>query len=135
MYEMGLIYRDTKLVNWCCTLRTAISNIEVDHEDFPQPRKIPVPQHDPKKTYEFGYLWSFAYKLEDSDDEIIVSTTRPETMLGDAAVAVHPTDERYKKYHGKYVVHPFNGRKIPIITDAELVDPSFGTGAVRTIIC
>ena len=76
-------------------------------------------------------IWSFAYKLDGSDEEIVVATTRPETMLGDTAVAVHPDDPRYKQYHGKFLVHPFVDRKIPIITDAVLVDMSFGTGAVK----
>jgi len=84
-----------------------------------------------RKKCEFGVLYSFAYKLKDSDKEIIVSTTRPETMLGDTAVAVHPKDERYKDFVGKYVIHPFNGREIPIIADSILVDPKFGTGAVK----
>ena len=69
--------------------------------------------------------------LQSGDGEIVVATTRPETMLGDTAVAVHPEDPRYKSVQGKFVVHPFNGRKIPIICDAELVDMSFGTGAVK----
>jgi valyl-tRNA synthetase len=69
--------------------------------------------------------------VEDSDEQIVIATTRLETMLGDTAVAVHPEDDRYKHLHGKNVIHPFNGRKIPIITDAELVDMSFGTGAVK----
>jgi valyl-tRNA synthetase len=131
MYEKGIIYRDTKLVNWCCKLKTAISNIEVEHEEFDKPKKLSIPGHPENKYYEFGMIWSFAYKVENSDQEIVVSTTRPETMLGDTAVAVHPDDERYKSLHGKYVIHPFNGRRIPIITDKVLVDPNFGTGAVK----
>lgn len=131
MYESGIIYRDNKLVNWCCHLKTAISNIEVDHKEFETPERLNVPGHYEKKKYDFGYIWSFAYKVEDSDEEIIVSTTRPETMLGDTAVAVHPDDERYKALHGKCLIHPFNGRRIPIITDSVLVDPNFGTGAVK----
>jgi valyl-tRNA synthetase len=89
---------------------------------------------DPKGRYEFGTLTSFAYPIEDSDELIVVSTTRLETMLGDTAVAVHPEDPRYKHLHGKHVVHPFSGRKIPIITDAELVDMAFGTGATILMI-
>ena len=74
----------------------------------------------------------FAYKLADSDDEIVVATTRIETMLGDTAVAVHPEDPRYKKFHGKFLRHPFSpDRKLPVILDPELVDMSFGTGAVK----
>ena len=80
---------------------------------------------------EFGSIWSFAYKYADGEGEIVVATTRPETMLGDTAVAVHPDDPRYKAVQGKMLVHPFNGRKIPVICDAELVDMSFGTGAVK----
>ena len=77
---------------------------------------------------EFGSIWSFAYPYEDGSGHIVVATTRPETMLGDTAVAVHPDDARYTAVQGKFVVHPFNGRRIPIIVDAELVDMSFGWG-------
>lgn len=80
-----------------------------------------------EKKVEFGILVSFAYQLLDSDDKIIVATTRIETMLGDTAVAVHPKDSRYVRYIGKYVRHPFCGRRIPIIAD-EFVDMEFGTG-------
>lgn len=82
---------------------------------------------------QFGVLISFAYPLEEGLGEIVVATTRIETMLGDTAIAVHPEDKRYKHLHGKYAVHPFNGRKLKIICDAELVDPTFGTGAVKVI--
>jgi valyl-tRNA synthetase len=84
-----------------------------------------------KQEIEFGVLTSFAYPIENSEEQIVVSTTRIETMLGDTAVAVHPDDERYKHLHGKFAVHPFNGRRIPIITDAILVDKEVGTGAVK----
>jgi valyl-tRNA synthetase len=89
---------------------------------------------------EFGVIVSFAYKLEGSDEEIVVATTRPETMLGDTAVAVHPADPRYAHLHGRCVTHPFvEGRRIPIITDGGLVDMSFGefllTCAARALAC
>jgi valyl-tRNA synthetase len=113
LYREGLIYRDTRLIYWDCEARTVLSNLEVDNE----------PQS--------GELFEFAYPLEDGSGEIVVATTRPETMLGDTAVAVHPGDERYRHLHGKRVRHPFQDRLIPIITDAELVDPAFGTGAVK----
>eukprot|EP00761_Pharyngomonas_kirbyi_P014295 gb/GECH01014325.1/.p1 GENE.gb/GECH01014325.1/~~gb/GECH01014325.1/.p1 ORF type:complete len:972 (+),score=309.36 gb/GECH01014325.1/:1-2916(+) len=129
LFENGTIYRDSRIVNWCCTLKTAISNIEVDHIEIKGSKKINVPGYD--KKIEFGVLVSFAYPVEDSDEKIIISTTRIETMLGDVAVAVHPDDKRYTHLHGKNLVHPFNHRKIPIITDSELVDPEFGTGAVK----
>eukprot|EP00877_Chromochloris_zofingiensis_P001129 jgi/Chrzof1/11016/Cz05g20150.t1 len=129
MYEAGIIYRDNRLVNWDSRLRTAVSDIEVDYIDIPKRTAINVPGYD--KPVEFGVLTSFAYPLEDGSGEVVVATTRPETMLGDTAVAVHPDDDRYKHIHGKFVVHPVDGRKIPIITDAELVDMSFGTGAVK----
>ncbi len=112
LYEEGLIYRDQRLINWCPRCHTALSDLEVVHQD-----------HD-------GKLWNFAYPLE-GGGEIVVSTTRPETMLGDTAIAVHPDDERYRGLVGSFVVHPFLGRRIPIIADAELVDPDFGTGAVK----
>ena len=83
------------------------------------------------RTYEFGVLIEFAYKVEGSEDEIVVATTRLETMLGDTAVAVHPEDPRYTHLHGKFLVHPFVSRRIPVICDAVLVDMAFGTGAVK----
>jgi valyl-tRNA synthetase len=86
----------TRLVNWCCRLATAIADIEVDYLELEGPTKIRVPGHAAEKLYEFGVLTSFAYKVVGSDDEIVVATTRPETMLGDTAVAIHPDDARYK---------------------------------------
>jgi len=132
LHEKGLIYRDNRLVNWCCTLRTAISDIEVDYIDVDGPTRMRVPGHD--KTYPFGELVHFAYKVVDPekpDDEVVCATTRIETMLADTAVAIHPEDPRYKHLHGKFVVNPFNGRKIPIICDPVLVDMNFGTGCVK----
>merc|ERR1719162_1508502 len=95
------------------------------------PKMLKVPGHDPNKEYEFGALTEFAYKVKGSDERIVVATTRLETMLGDVAVAVHPEDPRYTHLIGKFVVHPFSGRKIPIVTDAVLVDMNLGTGAVK----
>eukprot|EP00764_Aduncisulcus_paluster_P014275 gnl/Carplike_NY0171/822_a1131_712.p1 GENE.gnl/Carplike_NY0171/822_a1131_712~~gnl/Carplike_NY0171/822_a1131_712.p1 ORF type:complete len:989 (-),score=343.83 gnl/Carplike_NY0171/822_a1131_712:1347-4016(-) len=137
MYKDGLIYRDVRLVNWDCKLRTAISDMEVEYEEFKTPHKIAVPGGKYPK-YEFGYITSFAYPIaaeegekEGECGEIVVATTRLETMLADSAVAVHPEDPRYKHLHGRFVRHPFNGRKLPIILDAELVEMEFGTGAVK----
>jgi valyl-tRNA synthetase len=129
MHEKGLIYRDNRLVNWCCKLKTAVSDIEVDYIDIPKRTGVSVPGYT--EPVEFGAITSFAYPYEDGSGEIVVATTRPETMLGDTAVAVHPEDDRYKGVVGKSLVHPINGRKIPIIADAELVDMDFGTGAVK----
>lgn len=83
-------------MNWCCRLATAIADIEVDFLEMEGPTQIRVPGHSQDKTYEFGVITSFAYKVVGSDAEIVVATTRPETMLGDTAVAVHPEDPRYK---------------------------------------
>ncbi|KAJ4705826.1 Valine--tRNA ligase-like protein [Melia azedarach] len=124
-----LIYRDVRLVNWDCVLRTAISDIEVDYIDIQKKTLRNVPGYD--KQVEFGVLTSFAYPLEGGLGEIVVATTRVETMLGDSAIAIHPEDTRYSHLHGKFAIHPFNGRKLPIICDAILVDPNFGTGAVK----
>jgi len=125
-----LIYREKKLVDWCCRLQSVISKLEVDQIEVEAFAKVTVPGYD--KKVDVGFLFQFAYKFDENrDEEIVVATTRPETMLGDTAVAVHPEDPRYKKYHGKFVVHPFTGRRLPIITDSELVDMSFGTGAVK----
>ncbi|AKV04242.1 Valyl-tRNA synthetase [Labilithrix luteola] len=114
LYEEGLIYRAKRLINWCPECMTALSDLEVENEEGQN-----------------GELFQFAYKVEGSDEELVVATTRPETMLGDTAVAVHPDDPRYKHLHGKMLVHPFVDRLVPIITDAILVDPKFGTGAVK----
>ncbi|KMZ60474.1 Valine--tRNA ligase [Zostera marina] len=129
LYREGLIYRDHRLVNWDCTLKTAISDIEVDHEEIKDRTQLKVPGYD--HTVEFGVLTSFAYPLENGLGELVVATTRIETMLGDTAIAVHPEDKRYSHLHGKYAIHPFNHRKLPIIYDGILVDPTFGTGAVK----
>lgn len=124
-----MIYRASKLINWSCTLNTAISNIEVDKKEIKAFEKIIVPGYS--KPIEFGVLVNFAYKIKNSDEEIIVSTTRLETMLGDVAVAVNSKDERYKHLVGKKIIHPFVDRELDIIADDILVDMSFGTGAVK----
>lgn len=112
LYEEGLIYRGTRLVNWDPMLLTAISDLEVINEE------------------EEGKLWYIRYPLENAQGHLIVATTRPETMLGDVAVAVHPDDERYRHLIGKQVTLPLTDRFIPIIAD-EYVDPLFGTGCVK----
>ncbi len=112
LYEQGLIYRDNRLINWCPRCHTALSDIEVEHEDVD------------------GKLTHIKYPFSDKSGHIIVATTRPETMLGDTAVAVNPDDERYQHVIGKTIDLPLTGRKIPIIADAS-VDPAFGTGAVK----
>ena len=100
----------------------------MDKVELPGRTLMSVPGY--KDKVEFGVLISFAYKVCDSDDEIVVATTRIETMLGDTGVAVHPEDPRYAKFHGKFVQHPFSGRKIPIVKD-DMVERDFGTGAVK----
>jgi valyl-tRNA synthetase len=112
LYEEGLIYRSDYIVNWCPRCHSALSDLEVEHEE------------------EEGYLWHIRYPLEDGKGEVVVATTRPETMLGDTAVAVNPADERYKDMIGKYLILPIMNRRIPIIAD-NLVDKEFGTGAVK----
>lgn len=131
LHEKGLLYRANRLVNWCCYLNTSLSNLEVDQKSLSGRTLMNVKGYDPKERFEFGVITSFKYPIENSDEFIVVATTRPETMLGDTAVAVHPEDPRYKHLHGKFVVHPFNGRRIPIVTDAITVDMEFGTGAVK----
>jgi valyl-tRNA synthetase len=132
-HESGLLYRDTRLINWSCALQSAISEIEVDFIDLEGRTFLAVPNHKERATYEFGMITSFAYKVFGSEtgEELVVATTRLETMLGDTAVAVHPDDPRYKHLHGRFLQHPFCDRKIPVITDEVLVDMSFGTGAVK----
>jgi valyl-tRNA synthetase len=129
LHEDGTIYRSNRLVNWSCTLRSAISDIEVDKRELSGRTLLDVPGYDEK--VEFGVLISFAYPVEDSGEEIVVATTRIETMLGDSAVAVHPEDDRYRHLHGRHCRHPFvPDRLIPIVAD-EFVDMTFGTGAVK----
>lgn len=112
LYEEGLIYRDNRLINWCPRCHTALSDIEVEHEE------------------QKGHLWHLRYPVAGSDRFLVVATTRPETMLGDTAVAVHPDDERYRDLIGGYVILPLVDRQIPIIAD-EYVDREFGTGVVK----
>lgn len=129
LHEEGTIYRAKRLVNFCVFLNTTLSNIEVDNMEVTGRKLINVPGYGDERI-EFGVITSFAYPIADSDEKIIVATTRPETMLGDTAIAVHPTDERYKHLHGKFAQHPFVDRKIPIICD-DTVEKDFGTGAVK----
>lgn len=113
LYNKGLIYRGKRLINWAPRLKTAVSDLEVEYSEEP------------------GFLYFFKYVLADSPEEFIpVATTRPETILGDTAVAVHPEDERYKKFVGKKVKVPILGREIPVIAD-DYVDREFGTGALK----
>ena len=112
LHKQGLIYRDKRLVNWDPQFQTAISDLEVEQREVD------------------GFYWHFAYPLEDGSGEIVVATTRPETMLGDTAVAVHPKDERYQHLIGKFVRLPIVGRLIPIVAD-EYADPEKGSGAVK----
>ncbi|KAK5642775.1 hypothetical protein RI129_008942 [Pyrocoelia pectoralis] len=128
LHDDGIIYRSNRLVNWSCTLKSAISDIEVDKVELNGRTFLSIPGYADK--VEFGVLVSFAYQIAESEERIVIATTRVETMLGDTAVAVHPDDTRYKHLHGKYVIHPFCNRKLPIVTD-EFVDQSFGTGAVK----
>ncbi|XP_076436841.1 valine--tRNA ligase-like [Babylonia areolata] len=128
LHDRQLIYRSVRLVNWSCTLNSAISDIEVDKKEIEGRTLLAVPGY--KDKVEFGVLISFAYKVCDSEEEIVVATTRIETMLGDTAVAVHPDDSRYTHLHGKAVQHPFFDRQLPIVCDS-FVDKDFGTGAVK----
>lgn len=130
LYNQNLIYRGKMLVNWSCALESTISDIEVENVEVDGPTRISVPGYDSPVT--FGEIFEIAYKICDSDDEIIVSTTRPETLLGDVAVAVHPDDARYSKFRESptSLWHPFRNEKIPLIFDNS-VDKEFGTGAVK----
>ncbi|KAJ8513382.1 hypothetical protein OPV22_003816 [Ensete ventricosum] len=129
LYKEGLIYRDQRIVNWDCTLQTTISDAEVDLLDISGETYRKIPDYDDE--VQFGILISFAYPLEGDLGEIVVATTRVETMLGDTAIAVHSNDKRYTHLHGKRAVHPFNGRKLPVICDDNLVNFEYGTGAVK----
>jgi len=112
LYNKGLIYKGKKMINWCPSCHTTISDAEVEYED------------------EASHLWHIRYQIKDTDKYIIVATTRPETMLGDTAVAVHPEDERYRDLIGKKCILPIMNKEIPIIAD-EFVEKEFGTGCVK----
>ena len=112
LYEEGLIYKGKRMINWCPSCHTSISDAEVEYEE------------------ESSHLWHIRYKIKDSDKYVIVATTRPETMLGDTAVAVHPDDERYKDIVGKKCILPIMNKEIPIIADS-FVEKEFGTGCVK----
>ena len=112
LHRQGLIYRDKRLVNWDPKLHTAISDLEVQQVETA------------------GHLWHFRYPIEGSEHTITVATTRPETMLGDTAIAVHPDDERYREFVGQHVILPLVGRRIPIVAD-DYADPEAGSGAVK----
>jgi valyl-tRNA synthetase len=112
LYEKGLIYRGERIINWCPKCNTSISDAEVEYEE------------------KEGHFWHIKYPIKDSNEYIVIATTRPETMLGDTAVAVHPEDDRYKHLVGKTVILPLVDREIPIIAD-DFVDKEFGTGAVK----
>jgi len=116
MYEKGLIYKGNRIINWCPRCTTALSDAEVEHEE------------------QAGHFWHIKYPVKDSDEFLIVATTRPETMLGDTGVAVHPDDDRYAHLVGKSVMLPLMDREIPIIAD-EYVDREFGTGCVKMTPC
>uniref|UniRef100_A0A182QJU0 Valine--tRNA ligase n=1 Tax=Anopheles farauti TaxID=69004 RepID=A0A182QJU0_9DIPT len=130
LFDKGLVYRDRSLVNWCCTLESAISDVEVENVEIAGPTELPVPGYEKHVT--FGRLVDIAYKVQGSTEEIVVSTTRPETFLGDVAVAVHPEDGRYSHLRGKatFLWHPVRKEEIPLIFDSA-VDRAFGTGAVK----
>ena len=113
LHEEGLIYRAERLINWCTRCRTALSDLEVENQE------------------EQGQIWHIAYPVVGTSERLTVATTRPETMLGDTAIAVHPDDPRYKHLVGKRAELPLTGRTIPIVADAELVSMEFGTGAVK----
>lgn len=129
LHDEGVIYRDNRLVNWSVKLNTAISNLEVENKDIKGRTLLNVPNYDEK--VEFGVLTSLAYPVVDSDEKLIIATTRPETLFGDTGIAVHPDDPRYTHLHGKFAQHPFLDKKIPIVCDSEAVDMEFGTGAVK----
>ncbi len=116
LYDKGLIYKGKRIINWCPHCRTALSDAEVEYKDIP------------------GHFWHIRYPVENSDEEFIIATTRPETMLGDTGVAVNQKDDRYTHLLGKNAILPLVGRKLPIIAD-DYVELDFGTGAVKMTPC
>ncbi|XP_055624035.1 valine--tRNA ligase [Toxorhynchites rutilus septentrionalis] len=130
LFEKDLIYRDKALINWSCTLESAISDIEVENVEIDGPTAVEVPGY--KNKIMFGRMADIAYKVHNSDEEIVISTTRPETLLGDVAVAVNTNDARYAHLANETTMlwHPIRQESIPLIFDSS-VDPEFGTGAVK----
>ena len=128
LMDGGLIYRAEKLVNWSPALSSAISDMEVTHVQVGGGEAYEVPGWD--RPVQLGVMVDIAYKVVGSEEELVVSTTRPETMLGDTGLAVHPDDERYKKWHGASVWHPTRQCQIPVVCD-QSVDIELGTGAVK----
>ena len=116
LYEKGLIYKGSRIINWCPHCVTALSDAEVEYQDKP------------------GHLWYIRYPLTDGSGDLVVATTRPETMMGDTGVAVNPEDERFKHLVGKTCILPLMDREIPIVADA-YVDMEFGTGCVKVTPC
>ncbi|KAF3936278.1 hypothetical protein ABW19_dt0206902 [Dactylella cylindrospora] len=130
LYQDGNIYRETKIVNWCPTLKTALSDLEVNDLEIDGPALIDVPGYSEK--IEFGVLYYLKYAVVDDDNNAIwirIATTRPEKLLGDMVIAVHPDDERYVRMIGLSARHPYSGRLLPIVGDLD-VNPKFGTGAI-----
>lgn len=124
--DRNLIYRDKKLVNWSPSLGSTISDIEVEYTEITGKTNVQIPGYDRKIS--FGEIFEIAYVFEDDPREsIVVATTRPETIFGDVAIAVHPDDPRYSKFVGRRVRHPFAERSLPVVTD-ESVKMDFGTG-------
>ncbi|KAI9631190.1 hypothetical protein KEM48_013119 [Puccinia striiformis f. sp. tritici PST-130] len=131
LHDEGVIYRSNRLVNWCVRLNTALSNEEVDQMEIKGKTMLSVPGYDVREKFEFGTMVYFAWEIEGTDERITVGTTRPETMLGDVAIAVHPDDPRYKHLIGKRPVHPLIPTRRMIIVGDEIADPEKGTGAVK----
>lgn len=128
LHEEGIIYRANRLVNWCVALNTSLSNLEVENKEIEGRTLLDVPGYERK--VEFGVLTHFCYEIDGTKERIEIATTRPETMIGDSGIAVHPTDKRYQHLIGKSARHPFVDRLLPIVADED-VDPEFGTGAVK----
>lgn len=128
LFDENLIYRSNVPVSWSCWLQSTISDVEIENQEIEGPTRLLVPGYESPVT--FGILTNIVYKGCENDAEIVVSTTRPETMLGDVAIAVHPDDPRYTHLHGSFFWHPYRNERIPLICDY-FVDPGFGTGAVK----
>ena len=129
MHENGVIERSTRLVNWCVALQSAISDLEVDHKEFTGETNVAVPGYEKKVTV--GLMYNFYYIVEGTNEKLEIATTRPETILGDSAIAIHPEDKRYKHLHGKRAKCPFRDETIPIVLDSVIVDMEKGTGVVK----
>ena len=129
LFNDGLIYRDNRMIHYCPFLQTTLSDIEIEHREIQGGQHVVLPGRQTPVT--MGILYAIKMTVADSSEIIEVQTSRPETCAGDVAIAVHPEDERYRHLIGKFVFHPLLCKRLPIVGDAELINPDFGSGIAK----